>query len=99
MAGPVRWPTLVQNLLEGAYLNNTPNKRGLLKKDAGLKRLNRWLNFLYSVVLVLRDNMSNTVNISNLMQWRLISNIIVMYVLSMSKHRIIVSFNLTPATL
>ena len=99
MAGPVRWPTLVQNLLEGAYLNNTPNMRGFLKKDAGLKQLNRWLNFLYSVVLVLRDNMSNTVNISNLMQWRLISNIIVMYVLSMSKHRIIVSFNLTPATL
>ena len=34
MAGPVRWPTLVQNLSEGSYLNNTPNKRGLLKKNA-----------------------------------------------------------------
>ena len=44
----VRWPTLVQNLLEGAYLSNTPNMSGLFKKDAGLKQLNRWLNFLYS---------------------------------------------------
>ena len=46
MAGPVRWPTLVQNFSEGGYLNNTPNKRGLLKKDVGLNQL-KYLRVLY----------------------------------------------------
>ena len=49
MAGPVRWPTLVQNLSEGSYLNNTPNKRGLLKKNAGLKQVNDLFHFLESL--------------------------------------------------
>ena len=48
MAGPVRWPTLVQNLSEASYLNNTPNKRGLLKKNAGLKQPNDLFHFLES---------------------------------------------------
>ena len=47
MAGPVRWPTLLQNLSEGSYFNNTPNKRGLLKEGAGLKQCNDLFHLYY----------------------------------------------------
>ena len=40
MAGPVRWPTLVQNLSEGGYLNNTPKIRQSTIYYAGL--LGHW---------------------------------------------------------